>query len=59
MPDARHERLFDDVGGRLHYRIAVELEPRGLYDRIVVRRGIARALRQDAREPRRGVQPIP
>jgi len=46
MPDARHERVFDDVDGRLHYRIAVELEPRGLYDRVVVRRGIVRALRR-------------
>jgi hypothetical protein len=46
MPDARHERVFDDVDGRLQYRIAVELEPRGLYDRVVVRRGIARALRR-------------
>ncbi len=46
MPDARHERVFDDVDGRLQYRIAVELEPRGLYDRIVVRRGIARALQR-------------
>ena len=44
MPDARHERHFDDAGGELHYRIAVEYEPRGLYDRILVRRGIARAL---------------
>jgi len=46
MPDARHERVFEDVDGRLHYRIAVELEPRGVYDRVVVRRGVARALRQ-------------
>jgi uncharacterized protein YndB with AHSA1/START domain len=46
MPDARHGRVFEDAGGRLHYRIAVEFEPRGLYDRVVVRRGIARALRQ-------------
>lgn len=44
MPDARHERVFEDADGRLHYRIAVELDPRGLYDRVVVRRGIARAL---------------
>jgi uncharacterized protein YndB with AHSA1/START domain len=46
MPDARHERHFEDAGGGLHYRIAVELEPRGLYDRTVVRLGIARALRK-------------
>jgi uncharacterized protein YndB with AHSA1/START domain len=46
MPDARHERHFEDAGGALQYRIAVELEPRGLYDRTVVRLGIARALRR-------------
>jgi uncharacterized protein YndB with AHSA1/START domain len=46
VPDARHERHFEDAGGALHYRIAVEFEPRGLYDRILVRRGIARALRR-------------
>lgn len=46
MPEARHERVFDEVDGQLQYRIAVELEPRGLYDRIVVRRGIARALQR-------------
>jgi uncharacterized protein YndB with AHSA1/START domain len=45
MPDARHERVFEDADGGLRYRIAVEFEPRGLYDRIVVRRGVARALR--------------
>ena len=39
VPDARHERHFEDAGGELHYRIAVEFEPRGLYDRIIVRRG--------------------
>ena len=46
MPDAHHELRFEDAGGSLHYRIAVEFEPRGLYDRLVVRRVIARALRQ-------------
>jgi uncharacterized protein YndB with AHSA1/START domain len=50
LPDARHERHFDDVGGELQYRIAVEYEPRrgvrGIYDRKLVRRAIARALRQ-------------
>jgi uncharacterized protein YndB with AHSA1/START domain len=50
VPDARHERHFEDAGGELHYRIAVEYEPRrglrGMYDRTLVRRGIARALRQ-------------
>jgi uncharacterized protein YndB with AHSA1/START domain len=46
MPDARHERRFEDAGGALRYRIAVELEPRGLYDRVVVRWAVARVLRR-------------
>jgi uncharacterized protein YndB with AHSA1/START domain len=46
LPDARHERRFEDAGGSLHYRIAIELEPRGVYDRIVGRWGLARALRR-------------
>ena len=45
IPDARHERHFEDAGG-LHYRIVIELEPRGLYDRVVVRWGIARGMRK-------------
>jgi hypothetical protein len=45
LPDLRHERCFEDAGGRLHYRAAVEYEPRGLYDRVVVRRAIRRALK--------------
>jgi polyketide cyclase/dehydrase/lipid transport protein len=45
LPDLRHERHFQDAGGELHYRAAVEFEPRGLYDRIVVRRAITRALK--------------
>jgi Polyketide cyclase / dehydrase and lipid transport len=44
LPDLRHERHFDDADGGLHYRVAVEFEPRGLYDRVIVRRGIARAI---------------
>jgi hypothetical protein len=61
LPDARHERHFVSDGGRLRYRLVVEYEPRsgfrGLYDRVLVRRGIERALRQtlanlEARLPR-------
>jgi hypothetical protein len=44
LPDLHHERRFEEAGGQLRYRAAVELEPRGLYDRIVVRRAIGRAL---------------
>jgi polyketide cyclase/dehydrase/lipid transport protein len=46
MPDARHERRFEDVDGALDYGIVVEFEPRGLYDRLVVRHAVARALRR-------------
>ena len=50
LPDARHERHFESVGNGFRYRLVVEYEPRpglkGLYDRLVVRRGVERALRQ-------------
>jgi hypothetical protein len=49
-PDAHHERHFSPDGEGFLYRIVVEYEPRsglrGLYDRILLRRGIERALRQ-------------
>jgi hypothetical protein len=50
LPDAHHERHFEDAGGDLAYRIVVVYRPRagwrGLFDRLVVRRGIARAARR-------------
>jgi hypothetical protein len=46
MPDARHERVFDDVGGGLRFRIAIEYLPRGVFDRLIVRRGVLRAMRR-------------
>jgi uncharacterized protein YndB with AHSA1/START domain len=46
MPDARHERLFEDTGGGLRFRIAIEFEPRGFFDRFIVRRGVLRAMRR-------------
>jgi hypothetical protein len=50
LPDARHERHFEEADGRLAYRIVVSYEPRagwrGLLDRVVVRRAIERAMRQ-------------
>ncbi len=49
LPDARHERHFEPTSAGFRYGLAVEYEPRtgvrGLYDRVVVRRGIERALR--------------
>jgi hypothetical protein len=50
LPDAYHERHFEETDGRLGYRIVVSYEPRagwrGLLDRVVVRRAIERAMRQ-------------
>jgi hypothetical protein len=50
LPDARHERHFEDADGRLTYRIVVSYEPRPgwrrLFDRLVVRRAIERAMRE-------------
>ncbi len=50
LPDARHERHFLRDDGGMRYRLVVEYEPRaglhGVYDRLLVRRGIERALRQ-------------
>jgi hypothetical protein len=63
MPDAHHERHFVPANGGFLYRLVVEYEPRsglrGLYDRLLLRRGVDRALRQtvvniDAQIGRRG-----
>ena len=49
LPDARHERHFQGEGEAFDYRLVVEYEPRsglrGIYDRLLVRPGVARALR--------------
>jgi hypothetical protein len=50
LPDARHERHFTPTAGGFRYRLVVDYEPRsglrGGYDRVLVRRGVERALRQ-------------
>ena len=50
LPDARHERHFLRDDGGMRYRLVVEYEPRsglrGVYDRLLVRRGVERALRE-------------
>jgi polyketide cyclase/dehydrase/lipid transport protein len=50
LPDARHERHFEPAGGGFRYRLVVDYAPRrglkGLYDRLLVRRGVDRALRR-------------
>ena len=50
LPDAHHERHFEEADGGLGYRIVVSYEPRpgwrGVLDRVVVRRAIERAMRE-------------
>ena len=50
LPDAHHERHFTAEERGFRYRLVVEFEPRagpkGLYDRVLVRRGVDRALRR-------------
>jgi uncharacterized protein YndB with AHSA1/START domain len=46
LPDARHERHFGEDDGALRFRIVIELEPRGLYDRTLVRAALARTVRR-------------
>jgi Polyketide cyclase / dehydrase and lipid transport len=49
LPDAGHERHFEPDADGFVYRLVVEYEPRngitGLYDRLVLSRGIRRAFR--------------
>ncbi|HET8756662.1 MAG TPA: SRPBCC family protein [Solirubrobacteraceae bacterium] len=46
LPDMRHERHFLAAGESLQYRVVVEFEPRGLYDRVVVRAAVARTIKR-------------
>ena len=50
MPDAHHERHFEPEGDGFVYRLVVEYEPRngiaGVFDRVLLRRGIQRAFEQ-------------
>ena len=50
LPDARHERHFTPTDRGFRYGLVVDYEPRGglrgVYDRVLVRRGVERALRQ-------------
>jgi len=47
LPDAYHERHFEPDGGGFVYRLVVEYERRhgvaGLFDRVLLKRGIRRA----------------
>ena len=59
LPDARHERHFHGDGDEFDYRLVVEYEPRtglrGVYDRLLVRRGVARALHATIENLERGL----
>jgi uncharacterized protein YndB with AHSA1/START domain len=50
LPDAYHERRFERDGDGFVYRLVVEYEPRrglaGVFDRVVLARGIRRAFAQ-------------
>jgi hypothetical protein len=50
LPDARHERHFAAAGDAFDYRLVVEYEPRpglrGPFDRLIVRRAVAGAMRR-------------
>ncbi len=50
LPDARHERAFSAAGDGFDYRLAVEFapraSPRGVLDRVVLRRAIERTLKR-------------
>jgi len=50
LPDARHERHFKTAPAGCEYRLVVEYEPRqgftGLFDRLLVKRSVERALRK-------------
>ena len=61
LPDASHERHFEPDGDGFVYRLVVEYEPRsgvaGLYDRLVVARGIRRAFRNTFDALERALRP--
>jgi hypothetical protein len=48
LPDVRHERHFKPVPGGFEYRLVVTYDPRpglaGLFDRLLLKRAIARAM---------------
>ena len=50
LPDAWHERHFERDGDGFVYRLVVEYEPRGgiagLFDRMLLARGVRRAIRR-------------
>ena len=59
LPDARHERRFAADGRGFRYRLVVEFQPRrglvGICDRVLLRRGIDRALLRTIANLERGI----
>jgi hypothetical protein len=57
LPDALHQRFFDEEPEGFAYRAVVQYEPRGgfrsLFDRTLLRAAVRRALRQTIRNLRR------
>jgi hypothetical protein len=50
LPDVRHERHFKAAHDSCEYRLVIEYEPRagftGLFDRLLVKRSVERAMRK-------------
>ena len=59
LPDASHQRHFEPDGAAFVYRLVVEYEPRsgiaGLFDRLLLARGISRAFQSTFAALERGL----
>jgi hypothetical protein len=62
LPPARHERHFAEADGGFEYRLVIEYEPRhgarGWFDRIILRRAVARAARRTTTNLGRVLVPV-
>ena len=60
LPDVRHERHFEAARAGCVYRLSVEYQPRtgltGLFDKVLLRRSIVRAMRRTVRNLERRFQ---
>jgi len=63
LPDAYHERHFEPDGDGFVYRLVVEYEPRsgagGLFDRVLLARGIRRAFERTFGDLERELSALP
>lgn len=61
LPDVRHERHFQAAPNGCEYRLVVEYEPRrgvaGLFDRLLVKRSVERAMHKTVQNLERVFQP--